>query len=192
MKLVRSAVLAATVVAAVAAPTAAEAKTYRHVDATGDVFSAPYKSNAFTPAPDRVVGDVIGSTVTHKRHTLVMQLRYRDLELGSEINGHVFVVRTPTMRRIVTLVAANAFPNGGVRVTKPNDAVVTCRVPHRIDYTANTATVVVPRSCLGNPKWVKVAMAGASFTGFTSTSTMWIDDALSSGTHTVFSPRVYR
>ena len=192
MKLIRSAALVAATVAAVLAPSAAQAKSWSHADATGDVFSAPYKSNAFTPAPDRVVGDVIGSSIRHKRRAVVMQLQYRDLELGSEINGHIFVIKTPSMRRVVTLAAASAFPNGRVEVQKPNGKKVSCRVPHRIDYTANTATVVVPRSCLGNPKWVKVAMAGASFTGFTSTSTMWIDDALSTGTSTVYSPRVYR
>ena len=190
MKLVRSAVVAATVAAAVLAPTAAEARSWSHVDATGDVFTAPYNSTSFTPAPDRVVGDVVASSIRHKRRTVVMQLQYRDLELGSEINAHVFVVRTPTMRRIVTLVAASSFPNGRVRVTKPNKKKVTCRVPHRIDYTLNTATVVVPRSCLGNPRWVKVGMGGASFTGFQSTDTMWFDDALSSGTSGLFSPAV--
>ena len=192
MKPIRSAALVAATVVAVLAPSAAQAKSWSHADATGDVFSAPYKSNAFTPAPDRVVGDVIGSSIRHKRSAVVMQLQYRDLELGSEINGHIFLVKTPTMRRLVTLAAASAFPNGRIEVRKPSGKKVSCRVPHRIDYTANTATVVVPRSCLGKPKWVKVAMAGASFTGFTSTSTMWIDDALSTGTSTVYSPRVYR
>ena len=192
MKPVRSAALVAAVAAIVLAPTAAQAKSWSHDDTTGDVFSAPYNSESFTPAPDRVVGDVTGSTIRHKRHTIVMQLQYRDLEVGSEFDGHVFAVQTPTMRRVVTLVAASAFPNGRVRVTKPNNKAVTCRVPHKIDYTLNTATVVVPRSCLGNPRWVRVSMAGAEFTGFRASDTMWVDDALSSGTTGTFSPRIRR
>jgi hypothetical protein len=192
VKLVRSVVLVATVAAAVLAPTAAEARSWSHVDASGDVYSGTYGSDSFAAAPDRSVGDVIGSTVRHKRRAIVMQLRYVDLEPGSEVNGHVFLVQTPTMRRVVTLVATSSFPNGRVRVTKPNDKAVKCRVPHKIDYTQNTATVVVPRSCLGRPRWIKVGMVGASFTGFHTGDPMWVDDALSSGTNGVFSPRIYR
>jgi hypothetical protein len=192
VKPVRSAVLGATVAAAVLAPTAAQAKSYTHVDGSGDVFSAPYKSTAFTAAPDRQVGDVIGSTIRHKSRAIVMQLRYVDLQADSEYNAHLFVIRTPSMRRLVTLVGTAAFPNGRAQMTKPNGKKVTCHIAHRIDYTANTATVVVPRACVGKPRWVKVGMAGMSFTGFTASDTMWVDDALSAGSTGVFSPRVYR
>jgi hypothetical protein len=173
-------------------PMAAQANTYSHTDGTGDVYSTVSGSGSFTPAPDRTVGDVVGSTVKHKRHAVVLQLRYVDLEVGSEINAHYFAIRTNTMRRDVTLVAAGTFPNGRAEMTKPNRKRVTCRIPHKIDYTLNTATVVVPRSCLGNPRWVKVRMAGLSFTGLGPNDTTWVDDALSAGTSGAFSPRVFR
>lgn len=192
MKLART-ILAVAVGALVPlVPTAAHANRYTHEDGTGDVFSAPYNSTAFTPAPDRAVGDVVSSSIQHKRRVVVMQLRYLDLEPSSEFNGHVFVIRTPTMRRIVALVATSAFPNGRAQMTKPNRKKVTCHIPHRIDYSLNTATVAVPRSCLGNPRWVRVGMAGTSFTGFTGADTMWFDDALGSGTQGIYSPRVFR
>ena len=53
---------------------------------------------------------------------------------------------TPSMRRVVTLVGNAVFPSGRVRMTKPNRPrkAISCRIPHRIDYTAKTATVAVP------------------------------------------------
>lgn len=194
MKLTRSVALALTTAVAVLVPTAAQANSWNHADGTGDVYTAPYNTTALTPAPTRTVGDVVGSTIRHKRSAVVLQLRYLDLQPSSEFNSHVFVIRTPSMRRVVTLVGNSAFPGGRVRMTAPNRPrkAIACRIAHRIDYTAKSATVVVPRSCLGKPRWVQVAMAGVSFTGFTGSDTMWVDDALSNGTSGIYSPRVFR
>jgi hypothetical protein len=192
VKLVRSAALVAATTVAVLAPSAAQAKSWSHADATGDVFSRTGNSGAFAPAPGRATGDVVSSTIRHKRNVVLIQLRYNDLEPNSEINGHFFAIKTSKMRRDVTLVAAGSFPSGQVQMTKPSGKKVRCHVGRRIDYTANTATVIVPRSCLGKPKWVKVGMAGLSFTGFGATDTQYVDDALSSGATGAYSPRVYR
>ena len=194
MKLIRSSALALATVVAVLVPTAAEATPWTHPAATGEVSTAPATSTAPTPAPTRTVGDVVGSTIRHKRRAVVLQLLYLDLQANSEFNTHVFVIRTPSMRRVVTLVGNATFPGGRVRMTKPTrpKKAIACRIAHRIDYTAKTATVVVPRSCLGKPRWVQVAMVGMSFTGFTSSDTMWIDDALSNGTSGIYSPRIFR
>lgn len=192
MKLVRSVVLGVTVAAAVLAPTAAEAKSYRHVDATGDMFSTTSSTKTFTPAPDRIVGDIVSTTIRHKSRNVVIQVQYRDLVANSEIDAHYFVIRTSKMRRDVSLVSAGSFPAGRVQMTKANGTKVSCHVGRRIDYSLNTATVVVPRSCLGRPRWVKVGMAAAELTGLGSTDPQYVDDAFSTGTAGRYSPRVYR
>lgn len=192
MKFFRYAVVVATAALLPFVPSAAQADKYTHTDATNDVFSTTGTSGTLTPAPDRATGDVISSLIKHKRRTVILQLRYNDLVAGGDMNVHYFVIRTSTMRRNVALVAAGAFPGGRVQMTKPNGKNVNCRVRHSIDYTLNTATVVVPRSCLGFPKWVKVGMAGLDLTGLAATDTEYVDDALSAGSQGVYSPRVYR
>lgn len=174
-------------------PAAAQADRYTHADASGDVYSTVGATGTFAPAPDRAVGDVISSTVKHKKRTVILQLAYRDLVNDAEYDAHVFFVRTSKMTRTVRLVASSADP-GGRAIMYKGKKKVSCHVRRHIDYTFNTATVVIPRSCLGKPRWVKAAMGGVMFTGGTATDTTWIDDALSTGTDgtAVFGPRVFR
>ncbi len=41
-----------------------------------------------------------------------------------------------------------------------------CRgLSHHIDYTANTVTMSVPRSCLGRPGWIKAGAASVRLAG---------------------------
>jgi len=97
------------------------------------------------------------------------------------------------MTRIVRLYANSSNPGGRAFFYKGNGKKTSCHVRRHIDYTYNTATVVVPRSCLGKPRWVKVAMGSVLFTGNTATDTTWIDDAMSTGTDgtAVFGPKVF-
>jgi hypothetical protein len=194
MRFVRSAVLVAAATAVALAPTAAHANKYRHTDAVGDVYSVVGEAGPYTAAPDRVVGDVVSNTVIHKKRAVVLQLAYRDLVNDAEIDSHVFFIRTSKMTRTVRLYASDANPGGQAVFLKGNGKKVRCHVRRHIDYTYNTAQVVVPRSCLDNPRWVKVAMGGVMFTGTSATDTTWIDDAMSTGTDgtAVFGPKVRR
>lgn len=192
MKLVRSLVAVATA-ALVLVPSAAHADTYRHTDATGDVAANVGQSDSYTPAPDRVVGDVVASTIKHKKRTVILQLAYRDLVNDAEYDEHVFFVRTNKMTRTVRLFASSSNPGGRAIMFKGRKKV-SCHVRRHIDYTLNTAAVVIPRSCLGQPRWVKVGMGGVMFTGFTASDTTWVDDAMSTGTDgtAMWSPKVFR
>lgn len=192
LKLLRSAVLMTAALAVPLVPTAAHADKYTHADGAGDVYSSVGQSGTYTPAPDRVIGDVLSSTIQHKRRNVVMRLQYRDLVNDSEYDAHVYLIHTSKMNRVVNLYASNLVPGGRAVMTKPNGKRVSCHIGRKIDYDLNTATVVVPRSCLGEPRWVKVAMGGVMFTGAGATDTTWLDDALSAGTSGVFSPRVRR
>jgi hypothetical protein len=78
-------------------------------------------------------------------------------------------------------------------MTNSKDKKVSCHVTRKVDYTANTATVWVPRSCLGRPRWVKVGMAVAS-SASPEFSPAHVDDARANGDFAdpTWSPRVYR
>jgi hypothetical protein len=164
-------------------------------DSAGDVVSFPVSGAgvpAATPAPERVLGDILGSSVTHRRRNVVLQLRYRELDATGAAGGHLFVIRTSRTQRLVTVYTGAGFWDGRVQVEDARGKVVRCRVGRRIDYTANTATVVVPRSCLGKPSWVRVGMAGLTFDSLDS---VFADDARTHGglgANPALGPRVRR
>ena len=194
MRFVRSAILADAAAAVVLAPTVADADTFRHTDAVGDVYANVGEVDTYAPAPDRAIGDVVSNTIKHKKRAVLLRLGYRDLVNNGEINTHVFFIRTNKFVRTVRLYATSANPGGKAVMTKGHDKKVRCHVRRHIDYSLNTATVVVPRSCLDNPRWVKVGMGSVMFSGTTPADTTWIDDALTTGTNgsAVWSPKVRR
>jgi len=194
-KFVRSALVVAAAAVIPLVPTAAHADRYTYADHTGDVVSFTGGSDTATPAPERVVGDIAASAVAHRRGSVTVKMRYRDLTRGDEIAAHLFVIRTSRMTRDVTVVAAQGYYGGRVVMTKPSGKKVSCRIARKIDYVANTVTASVPRSCLGQPRWVKVGMAGILFTGLGSSDMQYVDDARTNGnlgSNPRFGPRVYR
>jgi len=192
MKLVRSALVVAAAAVALA-PTAAQAATYRHSDAPGDVTSYTTATDTGTPAPDRVEGDVAWNKVRHGSRVVTLTMGYRELTTVDE-KLHAYAIHTSKMTRYVYVLAGAGHWAGKVRMTNAHDKPVRCHVTRRIDYTANTATVRIPRSCLGTPRWVKAAMFVASFPSPTVQFPMYVDDAGSNGTFQSprWSPRVYR
>jgi hypothetical protein len=195
VRFVRSAILVAAAAAVPLIPSAAQADTYRHSDVAGDVVSFTGASETPTPAPDRANGDVIASTVKHTRTKVIAQMTYRDLANADGFNGHFFRIKSNKMRRDVTVVTASGI-KPQVVVTKPNGKKATCNVKRSVDYSLHTVTVTVPRSCLGNPRWVKVGMASVFMTGVGNDDTQYVDDALLSGgvpsTGPTYSPKVFR
>ena len=190
MKLVRTAVVVAALAVSLM-PTTAFADTYLHNDATADVVSFS-STSADAAAPDEVNGDIVWSKVRHRARKVVLTMRYRDLD-GSGYTVHYFAIRTSKMTRQVSLVTFPGHLAGKAVMTNARDKQVTCRVRRDIDYVANTATVVVPRSCLGRPRWVKVGMAMVTSPSKTF-STGFADDARTHGDFNSpgWSPRVYR
>jgi hypothetical protein len=158
-------------------PMAAHAKTYTSADAPNDVVALTLPGGATTPAPDRAEGDIISSQVQHKARVVILTMQYRELTPG-QAALHWYGIKTGTMRRFVLLQADAAHLSGRARLFKGNDKVVRCHIGHTIDYTANTASVRVPASCLGKPRRVKVAMQFGAPNG---QGQAWVDDAHNTG-----------
>jgi hypothetical protein len=189
MKFVRSVVLGVTVAAAVLAPTAAEAKSYTSTDTANDVVDVTMPAGSTTPAPDRAEGDILATRVVHKARVVVLTMRFQQLTRG-QTALHWYGIRTGKITRVAIMQSDAGHPGGVVRLFKPNGNKVSCRVGHVMDYTAKTATVKVPRSCLGRPRWVKVAMQEATPV---SSSQIYVDDSRSKGGFLpVYGPRVRR
>ena len=190
MKLVRSAVLAATVAAAVLAPTAAQANTYNSTDGTGDVVVVTLPGGATTPAADRSEGDIVSSQVKHKARAVILTMHLQQLTAG-QTALHWFGIKTGKMTRVVLFQTDATHPAGQAALFKLPAKRVACHVGHSVDYATHTVSVKVPRSCLGKPKWVRVAMQEASPTG--TSGQVYVDDARNSGGFLpTYGPRVYR
>jgi hypothetical protein len=191
MKLVRSVVLVTAAAAVALMPTAAHADKYVHTDVSGDVVTFDPESDTTAVDPERTEGDIVRSVVRHRAHKVVLTLAYRELSSSTPML-HYFAIRTSTAKRYVSLRTSASHPGGRVAMFDGHDKKVRCHVRRKIDYTANTATVAVPRSCLSNPRWVKVAMAQATFG--TASGPFYIDDSRATGNfnNPQFGPRVHR
>jgi hypothetical protein len=191
MKLfVRSAILVTAAALVPLMPVAAHAKTYTYEDQTGDVVLFSTATGTTSPAPTQVEGDIVWSQVRHKARKVVLTMRLQELTTANPAL-HWYGIRTGKMKRIVLLEGAPGHWGGKVALFKPSGKKVSCRVTRTIDYTANTATVRVPRSCLGRPRWVKVAMQEA--TPGPTEKTVYVDDARSTGgVIPVYGPKVRR
>ncbi len=199
MKLIRTLAVSTAAAVLVLAPTAANAESKVHVDPTGDVamFSDEGLSEAEdptpVPAPGRVEGDIKSIRVTHLAATVRVALAYKELNRSGFAR---FVGLRILSDKGVRQVEADAFRGrwyGSHTFTNGNDDELRCAgLTHKFDYVKNTVLIVVPRTCLKNPRWVRVAgMSGSMDTDFT----MYFDDARSSnyfGESYVYGPKVRR
>jgi hypothetical protein len=195
VKIVRSVAVVSAAAAMALVPVAAQANTYRHGDAAGDVVSGTSATSP-APQPDRANGDIVSSTIKHQRSKVIMRMTFRDLANTEAFNSYVFSIRSNRLDRDVVVVSASGIP-AQVVVTKPGSKKsLKCKVKRRVDSALHTVTVKVPRSCLGNPSWVKVAMVSDFLTGFANSDTQFVDDALvSGGIHSSgpeYSPKIHR
>lgn len=191
MKLFRFAAAAAVVALVPLLPSAAQADRYVQADPAGDVVTVHYNPLSTVPAPTVTEGDIVSSSVRHKARKVLLTMRFVELDRTGQGRIFFYGIRTGSMTRYVTLAAAPGRWAGKAQVVKPSGKKVSCRVTRAIDYAANTATIGVPRSCLGDPRWVKVGMQAASYID----DLVYGDDARTNGRiykYMVFTPKVRR
>lgn len=190
MKLTRSVALAVATAAAVLVPAAAQANSYTSTDTTNDVVVVTLPGGSTVPAADRAEGDIVSSQVKHKASAVILTMHFRELTPG-QTALHWYGIKTGKMTRIVLFQTDAAHPSGRAALFKPNSKRVSCRVGFAVDFTANSASVKVPRSCLGMPKWVRVAMQEAA--PATASGQAYVDDSRNNGGFLpVYGPRVRR
>jgi len=181
-------VLAAASLALGAAP--ASADTITHTDAAHDVQR--FDGDTQTTVPAVTEGDVRRVTVAHTSGRLVVKLKYAELSRTRWFG--VTLVRTSSGKLFeVDLVASkNLGWQGKLTVAAGNGSEIACSgADRKVDYAVNTVRISVPRSCLGDPRWVKV---GVAHVRFVSQSRIFGDDAFSSnvGDNLTFTRRLYR
>jgi hypothetical protein len=144
----------------------AGARTYR--DGTGDVWALDTPEDGrHTRAAERRHGDIVRTAFLHQQRQVVIRTRFA--ELGRHAGRYVVAIRLRTDAHLVRWVRLHAGPGESTwrgrtqTYQRDNGTPVDCATTHRVDYTGNTVVVRVPRTCLGEPRWVQGTMGMATF-----------------------------
>jgi hypothetical protein len=166
-------VIAATAAAALALPTtspyadasvSAPAHHVRHSivlrDGPGDVWK-----NADTPTGWVLVGgvpraDVVSFSAVHGRNNLRLVLTFRNLKkvvAAGEASDYYVDIKTPTMERIAEVWTERRIWQGHhYLLNGQGDPARQRGMTHHVGYLTDTVSIVIPRTLLGNPRWVRV------------------------------------
>lgn len=165
---------------------AADAATWTHRDARGDVFDVSMGEGMPTRNRTDKATDITRFSVRHSRRQVSMTVNLRELRGGSStLMGRlltpkgdfmVMAMRSPDMRMFMLMDAKSLDeePDAG-----------NCR-GKRLRYEAkrHRIRITIPRTCLDSPAWVRAGAAyfrGDMLAAFEDEATMSYDDALRKG-----------
>lgn len=181
----------------------ASAARWTHDDAVGDVQSLTDPVDPGTgdspdsepvALPDNTDTDVTRVTVSHRTHRVVLDAALRDVQTTSGFLA--YDIRTGTRRYVVMQRLGSDRTVPAFLFERANGHRVRCAgAEHSVDRAADTATLNIPRHCLGAPRWVRVGVGAAKFAETDTTTTFVADDALQDAVvkdDLALSPRVRR
>jgi hypothetical protein len=158
----------------------ADAKTIYNTDARGDVAKFVGDSGGSLAAPNQRNGDIVRTKLWHATKVGITS-HFADIRRTGDVRADILELATNEgVVREVALYAAPGHWAGETEITGPRGGKKRCAgITHEIDYAANTVTIRVPRSCLSNPRWVRIGFA--SLVGTERNQTATVDDALRDG-----------
>ncbi|WP_418058179.1 hypothetical protein [Pimelobacter simplex] len=183
-------VTAATLVAA--APSVAAAADYTHTDAARDVRSGDLSSSSNTlrrPEPRERGVDIRTVRISHTADRLIVKIRTR----GPIPAKRYFVGISMRLPGGTEFEAGSykLFGMNGNELTSGFDIIDCTGYRLDADRARRLTTIVVPTTCLGDPAWVRVAVAATRFAG----QRVYSDDGLRTGPvrdDFRYSPRIAR
>jgi len=166
-----------TALAATALP--AHAARLTLADPAGDTWSAAEPAE---PAASARNTDLRRTRIVHGDRRVALRVRYSDLvrpRRGETITLAVRLRTNDGPKRNAFVIARAASPRGQhTLVVERNQATVSCPgLRHTIGYAADVVVLSVPRTCLGNPRWVQLMVVALDLDNRTSAAT--VDDAAS-------------
>lgn len=201
-------VLAAMVALVLVPVGAASAGSWSHVDPAKDVWGISFEEEEFLDPespelpeeeeefgavmPEARMGDIRRVAAAHNRSTVAIRFSMR-ASLPRSDWGVMYQILTPD--RVYQLTLSRFDGAGEFTLTDMSGYVpreIACRGMQRtIDRSAATVRVVVPRSCLRKPRFIRFGLSAYVFTK----NGMRIDDGLVKGqsySRSSISPRIYR
>lgn len=185
-----AALAAATLVLAAAGT--AQAATVRVDDAQGDVWKGTFGSHRahWDEAGSALNADIDKTDIDHGVDTLTLTTTFKRLEKKKAFFQAFYDIRTDAGNEYGAMTYAGphmwagghdvfdmsgvARPMTALRGTPPPD-VFCPEATHDISYADDTVTVTIPRSCLGDPSWVKVQSLALSSRNNNNDS-WWVDN----------------
>lgn len=148
-------------------------------DARGDVSKFDMTTESTTPAPGVKNGDVLRTVFRHNDGRISVRMKFTDLaRQGQVLAAGMRVVTNENVKRDVTIMAGPNMWRGQAMMSRPNGNPVVCNIQHKIAYDTNVVTLSFPRSCVSDPRWVRL---GAASMWMTASNDMYGDDAQISG-----------
>lgn len=191
--LVVLAITAACLVPANADATVGRPTTATTTDTTHDVTYEIVNGDQVQPggaAPQRAMGDLHVVKVTQSRTAVRFDTTFVELNRVGTDHLHVYQIKTPRQTYVVDLYATTGAWGGSAAIFGLNGSAPKCKMAWKINYTANTVMLSVPRSCLGNPAWIQ---AGAGMTSAYGHK-RYADDGLTAdpaGNNLTLGPKLY-
>jgi hypothetical protein len=169
--------VAAGLTVAAAGPAAAQSHT--HVDQRGDVHSISMEPEEQTPAPNVKNGDIVRTAIHHRQHRIAIRVKFADLRRVGFRSDGIRIVTNEGVRREVMTMAGPGMWRGEAEMYRPNGRPVECDIKLGMDYDKNVVTVSFPRTCVSDPRWVRVGVA--SFWAQKDSEKAFVDDAQRDG-----------
>lgn len=147
-------------------------------DGTSDVWASPVGAGDYTRRPAQQVHDVTRVVLAHRAHAIVVRMRFAGLARAGRQWFDVGIV-TPDSGWAAGIAASPRNPDGRHTLyedggERPDRCAA---MTHTIDYDSDLVTLRVPRSCVGDPAWVRMHSSNFRMTR----SVLWTDNAHSAG-----------
>ncbi len=164
-----AAVLALALVPALTPASSASADQLRYHDATHDVVKidlADGESAKPVADPGATNGDISDVFVHYRSGRLVIRANYVDLRPRKHtVLTFTGEIKTNEKRRWLYQVETSPGRYAGHDELRSYRTYrKACEIGHMFNYRENFTRVVVPLSCLSNPRWVKVSVGAATLT----------------------------
>lgn len=150
--------VAALTAAALLVPTAAHAGKSVHRDAVGDVVSLSIEdeSEELTPAPDQKRGDVTRTVANHRAKRVVFKVKMRELPRRASMHGVSTRIVTKQRSYSLDIFRVPGFGKDAILSTRRGKVIECEGLSHTRNDKRRTISFSVPRSCIGNPRWVRL------------------------------------
>jgi hypothetical protein len=136
-------------------------ETLEWTDGTGDMWAAKFAADdsfiADEPRPASTNGDIRHVTVAHRRESLELKVKYTVLDdVEVMVPLRAFLDTDLGIASEISVSWDGPAREAFVNIVNESSHIECKAASASVDFDGNTATVRVPRSCLGLPRWVRV------------------------------------
>lgn len=182
---------------------AAHADLSAHTDAARDVIweACPGEDDSECPSEDVFdpsvrEGDIVRANLRHQARRVLVRLKERQVSAAGYRSHYVRVVTDAGVERWVSVHATpGRLQPSSIKLYDARKDVVRCSgLWAGADPSTDLVTVIVPRRCLGYPRWVRVGV-GAETTTSEESAGRLRDDLMKAGAISgtlALSPRIRR